>query len=160
MKRAEQNNPQHGKEKIIFEIKPSIIPQLISVENIILIIFLAVAMIFGTYIRIGFLEILVILLIGIIVLLPPILRAVPLSRTSYKLTNQHLTIHQKSKKVVPLEIPVSKIRHIRSKRSFVDRILGTGSIFIKTTDQKHEFHMMNVPNCARIERRIHRAAKI
>ncbi|NLG96352.1 MAG: PH domain-containing protein [Chloroflexi bacterium] len=146
------------KEKILFEIKPVLLPTILNMENIIIIGFVIIAVIASVAFRVGLSEFLIIAALFLLLAVPSFRRIFIAGSTTYVLTNYRLGIFTVGFGQKERFIPLEHIQTVVTRSSFLQRFYGAGDIVIKLKGLRGSVTMIGLMECKRRAEQIRKAA--
>jgi hypothetical protein len=144
-------------EKIIYSVKPKIIPMFFNFETFIFIGFMGIFSTFGSYFTISVWEFFLVGLVALIILLPALRNLLKLLSMSYIITNRRLLVDSKVSGKDKKDILLSDIKSVSVSQNFVGIFFHSGTVIINTSIKKGVLKMVNVPNCNQMKLKIQKA---
>lgn len=146
------------KEKILFEIKPMLLPTILNVENIIIIGFVFLAVVASVAFHVGLYEFLIIAALFLLLAVPSFRRIFIAGSTTYVLTNRRLGIFTVGIGQKDRMIPLEQIQTVVYRSSFAQRFYGAGDIVVKLKGLRGSVTMIGLMECKRRAEQIRKAA--
>jgi uncharacterized membrane protein YdbT with pleckstrin-like domain len=135
------------KEKIIFEIKPVMLPTILNFENIVIIGFIALAVIASVVFRFGLYEILIVAALFLLLTVPSLRTIFMAGSTTYVLTNRRLVIFTVGLGAKEQSIPLERIQSVTCKSSGLQRFYGAGDILVKQKGLRGTVRLTGLAEC-------------
>jgi uncharacterized membrane protein YdbT with pleckstrin-like domain len=147
------------KEKIIFEIKPVLLPTILNFENIVIIGFIALAVIASVVFRFGLYEILIVAALFLLLTVPSLRTIFMAGSTTYVLTNRRLVIFTVGLGAKEQSIPLERIQSVTCKSSGLQRFYGAGDILVKQKGLRGTVRLTGLAECKRRTEQILKTAR-
>jgi uncharacterized membrane protein YdbT with pleckstrin-like domain len=147
------------KEKLIFEIKPVMLPTILNFENLVIIGFVIIAVIASVVFRFGLGEFLIVAAAFLLLTIPSLRTIFMAGSTTYVLTNQRLLIFTVGFGSKEESIPLERIQAVNCKSSGLQRLYGAGDIFVKQKGLRGTVRLVGLLECKHRADQILQAAR-
>lgn len=146
------------KERMLFEARPSMIPAIVTFENLTLIGIVVLITLFSVVFRIGPLEIVIISVAYILLAFPSFRQIFMAGSTTYVLTNRRIVIFTAGFKQKEQSIPLGDIDTAKCRPSGLQGFYGAGDIIIFRRGLRKPIRLRALPQCRHHAEQITNAA--
>jgi uncharacterized membrane protein YdbT with pleckstrin-like domain len=144
-------------EKIIFETQPLILPTILSLENLVIVMFSFVIVIIAVIFHLGIGEILIIAALYLLIAFPSLRAIFRAGSTNYVLTNKRLVIFTVGFGPKERSIPLHQIQDVKVRYSGLQRFYGAGDIVVYQKSLKRPVRLQGLQEVRKRTEQIQRA---
>jgi hypothetical protein len=145
------------KERILLEVRPTMIPAIVNFETLVLIGIVVLIALFTVVFRIGPMEIAIISAAYLLLAFPNFRQIFMAGSTTYVLTNRRLVVFQAGIKQKEQAIPLSEIDSAKCRPSGLQAFYGAGDIILYRRGLRRPVRLLALPQCRSVAEQINKA---
>jgi hypothetical protein len=145
------------KERIIFEVRPTMIPAIVTFENLTLIGMVVLIGLFTMVFRIGPMEIGIISIAYFLLAFPSFRQIFMAGSTTYVLTNRRIVVFMAGIKQQEQSFPLNEIDSARCRPSGLQGFYGAGDILLYRRGLRKPVRLLALPQCRQHAEQINKA---
>jgi len=148
-----------GKEKILHEFQPLMLPMILNMENLTLIGFIFVILLASVAFHFGPWEFIIIGVLYALLAFPSFAAIFRTGSTTYVLTNQRLAIFTVGIRHKERSIPLDQVQEIKCKSSGLQRFYGAGDVIVYLKGLRKPVRLAGLRDCKGHAEKITQAVK-
>lgn len=148
-----------GKEKILLEMQPLVLPMILNLENLSLIGFIFIILLASVAFHFGPWEFIIIGVLYMLLAFPSLLSIFRTGSTTYVLTNQRLAIFTIGVRQKERSIPLDQVQDVKCKSSGLQRFYGAGDVIVYLKNLRKPVRLAGLKNCKELAEQIDHVAR-